>query len=111
MRNQERHKVVHLDVVSDNITRRSHINKCENILTKSGCCPVGCGYRSSQIELREHMIVYHSKMELKKWCINRDYLRYQEGLLSKADFLKTIEENRDHEKRSYWREKWVKWRD
>ena len=76
MKSKERHQVVHLDLISDTITKRSHLNMCENIITKSGCCPVGCGYRSSQIELRQHMIIYHSKLELKKWCINRDYLMY-----------------------------------
>ena len=47
MKKQDRHKVVHLDIISDKITKKSHINKCENIITKSGCCPVGCGYKSS----------------------------------------------------------------
>lgn len=56
------------------------------------------------------MIIYHSKLDLKKWCINWDYLSYQEGLISKSDFLKTVEENKDHEKRGYWKERWKSWR-
>lgn len=56
------------------------------------------------------MIIYHSKLDLKRWCINRDYLRYQEGIISKTDFMKTVEENKDHEKRTYWRDRWKTWR-
>jgi hypothetical protein len=48
------------------------------------------------------MIIYHSKLDLKKWCINRDYLMYQEGLISKTEFLKTIEETRTGVKQGWW---------
>jgi len=53
------------------------------------------------------MIIYHSKLELKKWCINRDYLMYQEGLINKAEFLKNVEEDtEDVKKMPTWKRKW-----
>ena len=57
------------------------------------------------------MIVYHSKLELKKWCINRDYLMYQEGMLSKNEFLKTVKEIKDYEKRRNVKQNYYNWKD
>ena len=56
------------------------------------------------------MILYHSKLDLKKWCINRDYLMYQEGLYSKTEFLKNVEDNCDNlpKKTFNWRDRWKK---
>ena len=37
-------------------------------------------------------------------------MRYQESIISKTDFMKTIEEKKDHEKMSYQRNHWKTWR-
>ena len=38
-----------------------------------------------------HLIYFHSKIELQQWCINRDFLKYQEEMLTRRQFIKTIE--------------------
>lgn len=40
-----------------------------------------------------HLITYHSKMQLQVWQINRDFLMYQEGLITREEFIKTIQSN------------------
>ena len=36
-------------------------------LLKDGVCPVGCGYKTDETEIRKHLITYHSKMQLQVW--------------------------------------------
>ena len=57
------------------------------------------------------MILYHSKLELRKWCINRDYLMYQEGMLTKSEFLRTVKEIRDYEKRKTVKQNYFNWKE
>ena len=37
-----------------------------------------------------HLIYFHSQVELQRWQINRNFLRYQEGFLTRREFIKTI---------------------
>jgi hypothetical protein len=61
-----------------------------NTILRDGICPIGCGYKSTYSEIRFHLIYFHSKIECQRWMINRDYLRYQEGMLTRREFIKTI---------------------
>lgn len=62
----------------------------QNTLLRDGICPIGCGYKSTSQDIRLHLIYFHSKIQLQNWLINRDYLKYQEGLLTRREFIKTM---------------------
>ena len=42
-----------------------------------------------------HMQLYHSHSQLKKWGINRNFIKYQLHLISAADLRKTIKKSDD----------------
>ena len=35
--------------------------------------------------MRKHLILYHSHKQLKQWGINRNYLKYMDGSLSRQE--------------------------
>jgi hypothetical protein len=42
-------------------------------LLKDGICPIGCGFNGQKSEIRTHLVLLHSKEQLKKWNFNRDF--------------------------------------
>lgn len=42
-------------------------------------------------DIRKHLILYHSFDELKQWGINREYLKYQERIVSLDSFIGQID--------------------
>ena len=74
---------------------------------KQEICPVGCGYwreinkgkwckelaHDEMSVMRKHLVLYHSKKELRAWGVNRDYFKYCEGWMSRDDIRKTLNED------------------
>jgi hypothetical protein len=73
-------------------------------MMKQDICPLGCGFwrktKSCRLEtleyvdeiseMRKHFILYHSHKQLKSWGINRNYLKYLEGMITKDEMRKDI---------------------
>lgn len=63
--------------------------KCPYTAFLTDYCPLGCTKQMLQNKtLKQHLILYHSYNELKKWGFSRQYLKYQEGQISFEEVLR-----------------------
>ena len=50
-------------------------------------CVIGCGFiGQSKKDLRMHLIIMHSALEVTKWGMSRLFLKLQEGLIDVKTF-------------------------
>ena len=76
-----------------------------SLLMKQDICPLGCGYWRKTIgqngqplsedisDMRRHLILYHSHKQLKNWGVNRNYLKYIEGMISRDEMRKDVNQD------------------
>ena len=73
-----------LDVSIPNVYPRSTHS---DLLMYDGSCYLGCGFKTKSNDIaRDHLILYHSDNQLKKWGFSREFLKYEAGYILLEEF-------------------------